>query len=80
MRELAHFYAPRLLAPPSDAEEELDDTVAETKEETSHYAWQLEHVLFPSFRRHTAWPKDLLGREVHQVANLPDLFRIFERC
>ncbi len=54
-----------------------------TTEEKSHTHWQIEHVLFPSFRRYTVWPKDgvvVLGREVVQIANLPDLFRVFERC
>jgi DNA mismatch repair protein MLH1 len=69
-----------LLPSSGDDDEDASADIAETKEESSHNAWQLEHVLFPSFRRHTAWPKDLLGREMNQVANLPDLFRIFERC
>lgn len=59
---------------------QIPDVSARTAEEIAHQAWQLEHVLFPSFRRYTAWPKDLLGTEIRQVANLPDLFRIFERC
>lgn len=68
LRELAFFYSPR----PFSSEE--------TDEESTHQAWQLEHVLLPNFRRYTSWPKDLLGREIRQVANLPDLFRVFERC
>ena len=67
LRELAFFYFPRPFG-------------AESEDESTHAAWQLEHVLFPSFRRYTAWPKEALGREIRQVANLPDLFRIFERC
>lgn len=50
----------------------------EEKRERDHRLWQLEHVLFPSFRKYTLWPA--MGKEVVQVANLPDLFRIFERC
>ncbi|CAD6567867.1 MAG: DNA mismatch repair protein [Tremellales sp. Tagirdzhanova-0007] len=66
--ELAFFYSPRPFS---------ND---ETEAERSHQNWQLEHVLFPSFRRYTSWPRDMLGREIRQVANLPDLFRVFERC
>lgn len=73
LRELAFFYSPR---PFADTAED-DDASAD---EVAHHAWQLEHVLFPSFRRNTQWPKSLSDRHVNQVANLPDLFRVFERC
>ena len=81
LKELAFFYSPRpLYTPSSDKEEvEAEEVAMETSEEVSHQLWQLEHVLFPSFRRDTAWPRDL-QRDVTQIANLPDLFRIFERC
>ncbi|CAK9779590.1 DNA mismatch repair protein MutL [Cutaneotrichosporon oleaginosum] len=69
LRELAFFYSPR----PFDDEDEDEDA-----EEAAHQAWQLEHVLFPSFRR-TQWPRSM-STDVSQVANLPDLFRVFERC
>ena len=42
--------------------------------------WQIEHILFPSMRRYLAAPKTLLDRDVVQVASLPDLYRVFERC
>ncbi|OCF38700.1 DNA mismatch repair protein MLH1 [Kwoniella heveanensis CBS 569] len=63
---------------PSGASEE-EISASTSTEEVNHQLWQLEHVLFPSFRKHTFWPRDRLV-EVNQVANLPDLFRIFERC
>lgn len=71
LRELAFFYSPRPFDDRGD-----DD---ETAEEVAHQQWQLEHVLFPSFRR-TQWPRSLSDHDVSQVANLPDLFRVFERC
>ncbi|ORY35398.1 putative DNA binding protein [Naematelia encephala] len=79
LRELAFFYSPR----PSDV-----DSMA-TDAEKQHRDWQLEHVFFPACRRReVVWPRARemggsgVGREgvVQQVANLPDLFRIFERC
>ncbi|KAL1409065.1 DNA mismatch repair protein Mlh1 [Vanrija albida] len=73
LRELAFFYSPRPFV-----DDAADDDA--TADEVSHHVWQLEHVLFPSFRRHTQWPKSLSDRHVNQVANLPDLFRVFERC
>ena len=87
LRELAFFYSPRPFsdADPTTPRPENDDIEdaggeGETAKESSHQLWQLEHVLFPSFRRHTSWPRELLGKDVSQLANLPDLFRIFERC
>lgn len=50
----------------------------ESKEEIDHAISQIQYVLFPSFRKYTCWPS--MGKEINQVANLPDLFRIFERC
>ncbi|KAI9637283.1 putative MUTL-like protein 1 [Dioszegia hungarica] len=85
LKELAYFYSPRPVEkdPPDvgvvDAEEEeAGEGEEETTREAEHALWQIQHVLFPSFRRYTAWPA--MGKEVVQVANLPDLFRIFERC
>ena len=42
--------------------------------------WQIQHVLFPAMARHMQAPKSLLDRDVVQVANLPELYRVFERC
>ena len=42
--------------------------------------WQIEHVLFPAMRKYLAAPQSLLDRDVVQVASLPDLYRVFERC
>ncbi|GMK58343.1 hypothetical protein CspeluHIS016_0503750 [Cutaneotrichosporon spelunceum] len=71
LREIAFFYSPRPF-------EEGQDGMDEDADEVAHQAWQLEHVLFPSFRR-TRWPRTMVT-DVSQVANLPDLFRVFERC
>ena len=42
--------------------------------------WQIEHVLFAAMRKYLVPPKALLERDVVQVADLPDLYKIFERC
>lgn len=43
--------------------------------------WQIQHVLFPAMRRYLIPHKALMeGDKVVQLANLPDLYRIFERC
>jgi len=75
LRELAFFYSPR----PFDDTEGEPEEETESSKEVAHQLWQLEHVLFPALRR-TLWPRSLSERDVSQVANLPDLFRVFERC
>uniref|UniRef100_A0A8H8CGK4 DNA mismatch repair protein S5 domain-containing protein n=1 Tax=Psilocybe cubensis TaxID=181762 RepID=A0A8H8CGK4_PSICU len=42
--------------------------------------WQIQHILFPAMRRYLIAPKSLLDRDVVQIANLPDLYKVFERC
>lgn len=76
LRELAFFYSPRPFDDSLDSEEV--DEAEGVKADRAHQDWQLEHVLFPSFRR-TFWPRNM-ATDVSQVANLPDLFRVFERC
>lgn len=57
------------------------DPASELESEERHRRWQLEHILWPSMRRYTSWTKDsLTNGDLKQIANLPDLFRIFERC
>jgi DNA mismatch repair protein MLH1 len=75
LRELAYFYTPGSLEPVSSRLTDTEDETPETKMER----WQIEHVLFPAMRYMTA-PKKLLERDVLQVASLPDLYRVFERC
>lgn len=51
-----------------------------SEEEEKAERWQIQHILFPSMRRNLVAPKSLLDRDVVQVASLPDLYRVFERC
>jgi DNA mismatch repair protein MLH1 len=52
---------------------------ASSQQEASE-KWQIEHVLFPAMKRYLTAPKSLLTRDVVQIASLPDLYRVFERC
>ena len=72
LRELAYFYVPEPLLPgtTSTAEQAAEPALR----------WQIQHVLFPAMARHMQAPKSLLDRDVVQVANLPELYRVFERC
>ncbi|KAI0764880.1 DNA binding protein [Fomes fomentarius] len=73
LRELAFFYVPETLIDGPASDGQVDDT---------HKAmlWQVQHVLFPAMARYLVPPKTLLDRDVVQVANLPELYRVFERC
>ncbi|KAL6300791.1 DNA binding protein [Sparassis latifolia] len=75
LRELAFFYVPEPLVPEADVEQEEEE-----KTQEKAVKWQIQHVLFPAMARYLAPPKSLLDRDVVQVANLPDLYRVFERC
>ncbi|TFK22374.1 DNA binding protein [Coprinopsis marcescibilis] len=69
-----------------EGEEEQDDRdsnaangdEAEARERADK--WQIQHVLFPAMRRYLVPPKSLLDGDIVQVASLPDLYKVFERC
>ncbi|KAM5533891.1 hypothetical protein V8D89_012431 [Ganoderma adspersum] len=73
LRELAFFYVPEPLLPDAN-------TDAEALEGEKAMLWQIQHVFFPTMSRYLVPPKTLLDRDVVQVADLPDLYRVFERC
>lgn len=79
LRELAYFYVPGpILAnevPPLSTEEVGEESAGSKAER-----WQIEHILFPAMRRYLSAPKSLLDVDVVQVASLPDLYKVFERC
>lgn len=73
MRELAYFYSP---SPSHFIPSISDGEHTQAKAAT----WQTEHVLFQAMRKFLVAPRSLLENDVVQVANLPDLYRVFERC
>ncbi|CAG8480636.1 7962_t:CDS:10 [Ambispora leptoticha] len=45
------------------------------------YRWEIEHLIFPALKNNFIAPKSFAtGGQIIQVANLPALYRIFERC
>ncbi|EKM56943.1 uncharacterized protein PHACADRAFT_119030 [Phanerochaete carnosa HHB-10118-sp] len=71
LRELAYFYVPEPLISGSTDADRADETAMR---------WQIQHVLFPAMTRYMLPPKTLVDRDVVQVAHLPELYRVFERC
>jgi len=89
LRELAYFYTPiplKLLSSSSPHSEESSRAHASKKSaadngENAVQRWQIEHVLIPAFRSLLVPTKSLLeAKAIVQVASLPDLYRVFERC
>lgn len=84
MRELAYFYVPgpgiyTLSGNVTGGQAPAEDATLD--EEVKAERWQIQHIVFPAFRRYLMPPKSLLeGAQVVQVANLPDLYKVFERC
>ncbi|XP_037533890.1 DNA mismatch repair protein Mlh1 [Nematolebias whitei] len=49
--------------------------------EVNSWRWKVEHVIFKAFRTLFSPPKSLSeDGSVLQIANLPDLYKVFERC
>ncbi|XP_052803937.1 DNA mismatch repair protein Mlh1-like isoform X2 [Mya arenaria] len=77
-REMASFYAVRkpLFASSTAAVDSKNDG-----EERSSWRWTVEHVLYPALRTFFYPPKPMAtDTTVLQIANLPDLYKVFERC
>eukprot|EP00794_Sanderia_malayensis_P005440 gene5440-6119_t len=57
------------------------NTEKEVSCEAKPWKWTVEHVLFPNFR-HSLLPPKFLSENgtILQVACLPDLYKVFERC
>lgn len=76
-REMSNFYAMQksLFISP---DEETDETDATNR---SSWKWTTEHVIFPALRNLFYPPKKFAeDSSVLQIANLPDLYKVFERC
>jgi len=70
---LALFYTPEPV-PPKDGEEETDGR-------REYILRAVETVLFPELRRRFIAVKELVHeKRVVEIADLPGLYRIFERC
>uniref|UniRef100_A0AAQ6AI11 DNA mismatch repair protein S5 domain-containing protein n=1 Tax=Amphiprion ocellaris TaxID=80972 RepID=A0AAQ6AI11_AMPOC len=51
------------------------------EEQVNCWRWKVEHVIFKAFRSLFSPPKDFSeDGSVLQIANLPDLYKVFERC
>ncbi|XP_071956008.1 DNA mismatch repair protein Mlh1-like [Antedon mediterranea] len=75
-QECSSFYAVQKDLP-------LKENKKEKNEEFPSYnwSWTIEHVLYPAFRNLLLPPHRLVETSSFlQIANLPDLYKVFERC
>ncbi|KAM9025262.1 DNA mismatch repair protein Mlh1 isoform 1-T1 [Ara ararauna] len=79
-KELALFYSIRKQyvtdeANPTNSQTEGSDSGS------AKWKWTVEHVLYKAFRTHLLPPKHFAeDGSILQLANLPDLYKVFERC
>lgn len=69
LRQLALFYIP----------EPLDNDDPNEKEDREKTSYTLENIIFPSIKKRFIATENLV-RDVVEIANLPGLYKVFERC
>lgn len=75
--EVAEFY--RVKKTFSDPQEFPGSS--QDEESTTDWRWIVEHVIYPAFRTLLQPPKSFAeNSNILQIANLPDLYKVFERC
>jgi len=75
LRELAYFYTPFRSPSKQSTKEDIEE-----EDQCKAERWEIQHILFPAMRQYLIAPKSLLDRDVLQVASLPELYKVFERC
>lgn len=80
-REIALFYQIEIDPPEDTQEEEIEseDLLGKSKWK-SEFRWKVEHVLFDAFRRMVVPSKRLDSETIVELAELSQLYKIFERC
>ena len=53
----------------------------EEMDKTDKWQYTIEHVVYPAIKK-SLLPPEMCGqdRTILQIANLPDLYKVFERC
>ncbi|XP_021924732.1 DNA mismatch repair protein Mlh1 isoform X2 [Zootermopsis nevadensis] len=79
-RETARFYSKQL---ESDCwEDGQEDSLSQIElDDRRDLRWVVEYVIYPALRRSFLPPKQFAeDATILQIANLPDLYKVFERC
>lgn len=75
LRQIALLYVPE----PFEEDENADGGGGVVKNQREHLQHELENVLFPEIKKQFLATKNLV-RDVIQIADLPGLYKVFERC
>ncbi|NXU49726.1 MLH1 protein, partial [Turnix velox] len=79
-KELALFYSIRKKYIVDEANQ-TDSQNEDSDSGSPSWKWTVEHVLYKAFRSHLLPPKHFSeDGNILQLANLPDLYKVFERC
>ena len=79
-QECSRFYAFKPDPFQNDGNLPKDDSETSSSSSRS-WQWTVEHVLFPAFRTGLVPPSRFSeDGTLLQIANLPDLYKVFERC
>ncbi|RXG71986.1 DNA mismatch repair protein Mlh1 [Armadillidium vulgare] len=72
-RETAKFYA--------IPEKIYEDPDEEVNDQNENWKWKIEHLIYPALKKYLK-PSQTFAMDTTflQVANLPDLYKVFERC
>lgn len=80
LREIALLYIPDMVPKVDTSDTSLsEDEKAQFIDRKEHISSLLEHVLFPCIKRRFLAPRHIL-KDVVEIANLPGLYKVFERC
>lgn len=53
----------------------------DTNEKAQDWKWVTEHILYPAIKNYFIPPKSFVeNAAVLEIANLPNLYKVFERC
>ncbi|XP_022168581.1 DNA mismatch repair protein Mlh1 [Myzus persicae] len=75
-RETARFYILHPWKQQCSDNDDISDAAPDR-----NWAWSLEHVLYPSLRKSFQPPRHFLeDGTLLQIASLPDMYKVFERC
>nr|XP_022306543.1 DNA mismatch repair protein Mlh1-like [Crassostrea virginica]XP_022306544.1 DNA mismatch repair protein Mlh1-like [Crassostrea virginica]XP_022306545.1 DNA mismatch repair protein Mlh1-like [Crassostrea virginica] len=79
-RETSEFYSFKNSMFP-DTSDSTEGSQGEEESTQNSWKWTVEHVLFSAFRNFLFPPKTFAeNSSILQIANLPDLYKVFERC
>ncbi|XP_036357554.1 DNA mismatch repair protein Mlh1 isoform X1 [Octopus sinensis] len=79
-KEASEFYVLKKSVLVEQEEDETSETM-KNPSSAAEWRWTVEHILFPAFRDYLLPPKHFAeNASVLEIANLNDLYKVFERC